>query len=123
MPTSPFGRAIVSAWNAAAVDVLRPPVTQDALELTPERNVTCFRACFALGATGHGQFGSNRANGWKSVDPPLEFDSPVVADPTLHYCAYYENGVGADGSVPVRTTTRRATARRGAGTASATPAC
>ena len=40
-------------------------------------------------------------------DPPLEFDSPDAADRTIHYCAYYENGVEADGSPDPTTVKRR----------------
>jgi hypothetical protein len=40
-------------------------------------------------------------------DPPLEFDSPDAADRTVHYCAYYENGMGADGSPDPTTVKRR----------------
>lgn len=31
-------------------------------------------------------------------DPPLAFDAEAAAERTLHYCATYENGLGADGS-------------------------
>jgi hypothetical protein len=40
-------------------------------------------------------------------DPPLRFDSAPVADRTLHYCAVYENGVGADGAPDPATVKRR----------------
>jgi hypothetical protein len=43
--------------------VLRPPVAQDALELTPERKV-CF-ACVDRGATAHGPSASSPVSCWK----------------------------------------------------------
>jgi hypothetical protein len=40
-------------------------------------------------------------------DPPLAFDSADRAERTLHYCAVFENGVGADGSPDPSTVKRR----------------
>ena len=40
-------------------------------------------------------------------DPPLAFDSPDPAERTLHYCAYYENGIAPDGSPDPATVKRR----------------
>lgn len=42
-------------------------------------------------------------------DPPLAFDSPDPAERTIHYCAYYENGVLPDGS-PDPSTVKRSSA-------------
>ncbi len=40
-------------------------------------------------------------------DPPLAFDSDDPAERTIHYCAYYENGVASDGSPDPSTVKRR----------------
>jgi hypothetical protein len=40
-------------------------------------------------------------------DPPLAFDSPDATDRTIHYCAHYENGIGADGAPDPTTVKRR----------------
>jgi hypothetical protein len=42
----------------------------------------------------------------QSFSPPLEFDSEVPAERTLHYCAVYNNGVAADGSPDPEAVTR-----------------
>jgi hypothetical protein len=43
----------------------------------------------------------------KYYDPPLAFDSQDPAERTLHYCAFYENGLAADGSPDPATVKRR----------------
>jgi len=42
-----------------------------------------------------------------TFDPPLIFDSSNTAQRTLHYCSYYNNGVGTDGLPDPNTVTRR----------------
>lgn len=42
-------------------------------------------------------------------DPPLAFDSKDPVQRTLTFCAYYENGLGSDGSMDVETVKRRST--------------
>jgi len=41
-----------------------------------------------------------------TFNPPLQFDSPTVAQRTLHYCSLYNNGVAADGSPDPTAVTR-----------------